>query len=685
MVYLYIAEEHEYEEGFGPSVTVRIGNDETTWKRSRNKWNPFEKIKTVPGIDNSADFKVIWDRAHSNSFYVTERMYYYLDREKHRDKFRHLRAKLYITRLQQRAGQSFLLQFIIERAMEEGEASLPSSTSSSLVSSSPSIQGSYQAASTPNSAASSARSSRDYSSRSHRQWGRLSGSSNASGSTSPHSSSAHNGSEVPSPRTDALFSAFGNTQLNTSPSSQSHLGHQQQFGISGALVDHYSSLPFDSSRIQSFPPMFNAAQRFYQPGMVATPSNPQFDYATAAALASAAAGSSGVLLPQQLSLPPHHHLGTDEVANFQARLQLAQQMQFQQMLAHQAIEYQQQRDAMFLQQLREQAAMSRATGNQANANGATLGANMMNLSIAGANSLPTSPGSTSGQGAAGSVATSSTPAGGSSWMTGSPAVSPLATSPSSTTSGGGGAVGSGASSSSFSTSSFAQGAGVGAGAGGVGASHLTTPMPRFTSTAFRSPTVAAYPAPVPQHHKSRSLDPQLVNAWRSESGTIKRQHETYDYEDMPETASKRRSTEILNASAEMRHSYGPIVPSPGGSGTSTPVSALSVSGLSGFGGIDLATLAQEAENARANQQQLASENAASSADGSPSGVPLFKFSVASANPKRHAFAPSPSHLAAIAQEAAALESDGSSESLNVAPSVLEQLPSTDSAMAVDSS
>lgn len=671
MVYLYIAEEHEYEEGFGPSVTVRIGNDETTWKRSRNKWNPFEKIKTVPGIDNSADFKVIWDRAHSNSFYVTERMYYYLDREKHRDKFRHLRAKLYITRLQQRAGQSFLLQFIIERALEEGEASMPSSTSSSLVSSSPSIQGSYQAVSNPNSATSSARSSRDYSSRSHRQWGRLSGSSNASGSTSPHSSSAHNGSEVPSPRTDALFSAFGNTQLNTSPSSQSHPSHQQQFGISGALVDHYSSLPFDSSRIQSFPPMFNAAQRFYQPGMVATPSNPQFDYAAAAALASAAAGSSGVLLPQQLSLPPHHHLGNDEVAHFQARLQLAQQMQFQQMLAHQAIEYQQQRDAMFLQQLREQAAMSRATGNQANANGATLGANMMNLSIAGANS-PTSP--SSGPGAAGGVATSSTPAGGSSWMTGTPAVSPLATSPSSTLST------SGASSSSTIAAGSNTAAGANAGAGG--ASHLTTPMPRFTSTAFRSPTVAAYPAPVPQHHKSRSLDPQLVNAWRSESGTIKRQHETYDYEDMPETASKRRSTEILNASAEMRHSYGPI-PSPGGSGTSTPVSALSVSGLSGFGGIDLATLAQEAENARANQQQ-ANENA-SSADGSPSSNPVFKFSVASSNPKRHAFAPSPSHLAAIAQEAAALESDGSSESLNVAPSVLEQLPSTDSAMAVDSS
>lgn len=663
-MYLYIAEEHEYEEGFGPSVTVRIGNDETTWKRSRNKWNPFEKIKTVPGIDNSADFKVIWDRAHSNSFYVTERMYYYLDREKHRDKFRHLRAKLYITRLQQRAGQSFLLQFIIERALEDGEASMPSSTSSSLVSSSPSIHGAYQAVSNPNSATSSARSSREYGSRSNRQWGRLSGSSNASnGSTSPHSASHHNGSEVPSPRTDALFSAFGSTQLNTSSTSQgsaSQAGQQHPFGISGALVDHYSTLPFDSSRIQSFPPMFSAAQRFYQPGMVATPSNPQFDYATAAALA--AAGSSGVMLPahQQLSLSQHHQMSGD--ANFQARLQLAQQMQFQQMLAQQAIEYQQHRDAMFLQQLREQAAMSRATAGQGNLNnnnlsGASLGANMMNLSIGGATS-PTSPGGPGTSAAGPGVAIAGSQAG----MWGGAPASPLATSPSSTTSN--------LSSASSSTINHS-----------AGGAHLTTPMPRFTSTAFRSPTVAPYSAPVPQHHKSRSLDPQLVNAWRSESGTIKRQHESYDYEDMPETASKRRSTEILNPDAEQqRHAYGPI-PSPGGSGTSTPVSSLSLSGLTAFGGIDLATLAQEAENARANQQQQLAENP----DGHTSPTPVFKFSVASSNPKRHAFAPSPSHLAAIAQEAAALESDGSSESLNVAPSVLEQLPSTDSAMAVDSS
>lgn len=124
------------------------------------------------------------------------------------------------------------------------------------------------------------------------------------------------------------------------------------------------------------------------------------------------------------------------------------------------------------------------------------------------------------------------------------------------------------------------------------------------------------------------------------------------------------------------------MPSPGGSGTSTPLS-----GLSGFAGIDLATLAQEAENARVNQEAaaIAASNADPSSAPTTGDTPIFKFSAASANPKRHAFAPSPTHLAAIAQEAAALESDGSSESLNVTPSVLEQLPSSSSAMAVDTS
>jgi len=35
------------------------------------------------------------------SYYVTERMYYYLDRDKHREKYNNIRAKLYITRLHQ--------------------------------------------------------------------------------------------------------------------------------------------------------------------------------------------------------------------------------------------------------------------------------------------------------------------------------------------------------------------------------------------------------------------------------------------------------------------------------------------------------------------------------------------------------------------------------------------------------
>jgi hypothetical protein len=140
-----VKDAREYEEGFGPSVNVRVGADDTIWKRSRfashpipeyanvyrnfswdnvfpsfpafhvysppicslipdcsNKWNPFEKIKTLDDADSETAFTVMWDRNHSNSFYVTERMYYYLDREKHKDKYKTIRAKLYITRLHQK-------------------------------------------------------------------------------------------------------------------------------------------------------------------------------------------------------------------------------------------------------------------------------------------------------------------------------------------------------------------------------------------------------------------------------------------------------------------------------------------------------------------------------------------------------------------------------------------------------
>jgi DNA-directed RNA polymerase subunit N (RpoN/RPB10) len=84
----------EYEEGFGPSVSVRVGDDDTVWKRSRNKWNPFEKIRTIEGVQDS-NFSIMWDRTRANSYYVTERMYYYLDKEKHKEKFSGMRGKLY--------------------------------------------------------------------------------------------------------------------------------------------------------------------------------------------------------------------------------------------------------------------------------------------------------------------------------------------------------------------------------------------------------------------------------------------------------------------------------------------------------------------------------------------------------------------------------------------------------------
>jgi hypothetical protein len=117
--FLYKAkDDREYDEGFGPSILVKLGVDETVWKRSRNKWNPFEKIRTIAN-PNETDFAVVWDRNKLNSYYVTERMYYYLDKEKHREKYTDVRAKLYITRLHQKGDRIFLLQFIGERLSDE--------------------------------------------------------------------------------------------------------------------------------------------------------------------------------------------------------------------------------------------------------------------------------------------------------------------------------------------------------------------------------------------------------------------------------------------------------------------------------------------------------------------------------------------------------------------------------------
>lgn len=119
LAYLYHADDKEYDEGFGPSVTVIVGGEDTTWKRSRNKWNPFEKIRTVPGMENEEDFTVIRDKSKHASYYHTERMYYYLDRDRFKEKYRTIRAKLYITRLQRKGDPIFLLQFIMERLTEE--------------------------------------------------------------------------------------------------------------------------------------------------------------------------------------------------------------------------------------------------------------------------------------------------------------------------------------------------------------------------------------------------------------------------------------------------------------------------------------------------------------------------------------------------------------------------------------
>eukprot|EP01127_Copromyxa_protea_P013578 TRINITY_DN3679_c0_g1_i2.p1 TRINITY_DN3679_c0_g1~~TRINITY_DN3679_c0_g1_i2.p1 ORF type:complete len:426 (-),score=85.90 TRINITY_DN3679_c0_g1_i2:355-1632(-) len=120
LCYIYdVVENKEYEEGFGPRVVVNIGSHETIWKRSRNKWNPFEKIRTVSKeTENSSNFKISWDKNGLNSYYVTERMYYYLDKDKHKEKFKSIRAKLYITRMHQEGAKRFLLQFIMDKMTE---------------------------------------------------------------------------------------------------------------------------------------------------------------------------------------------------------------------------------------------------------------------------------------------------------------------------------------------------------------------------------------------------------------------------------------------------------------------------------------------------------------------------------------------------------------------------------------
>lgn len=397
LVFLYQAEEHEYEEGFGPSVNVRIGSEETTWKRSRNKWNPFEKIKTVPGVDNANDFKVIWDRAHSNSFYVTERMYYYLDRDKHKDKFRHLRAKLYITRLQQRAGQSFLLQFIIERASDDELE--PMTGAGMKIGASREISVSAAGAhfgnvSTVGSGNGGFGSTTTGTNRTFKQMQRAgnavpaAGGLLSSGAVLGAAAMQHQQqqNDVPSPRTNAMLSAFS-AHLNVSPAAiqrhptpaslsslhaataasqspfsyaaaahhqqqqqqlqlqqlqQQQLQQPQQPRIGAALIDHFSAHPtMDGSRIQSFPPMFAtaaAAPRFYPTVPVASPSTPNF--------------LLGALSPGLA--PATTAVAHPEEASALAQLQLAQQMQLQQLFAQQALEYQQQRDAILLQQLREQ-------------------------------------------------------------------------------------------------------------------------------------------------------------------------------------------------------------------------------------------------------------------------------------------------------------------------------------------
>jgi hypothetical protein len=70
-------------------------------------------------FDNSQNnFKISWDKNGLNSYYVTERMYYYLDKDKHKERFKSIRAKLYITRMHQEGPKRFLLQFIMDKMTE---------------------------------------------------------------------------------------------------------------------------------------------------------------------------------------------------------------------------------------------------------------------------------------------------------------------------------------------------------------------------------------------------------------------------------------------------------------------------------------------------------------------------------------------------------------------------------------
>lgn len=70
-------------------------------------------------MEDEDDFTVVRDKSKHTSYYLTERMYYYLDREKYKDKYRTIRAKLYITRVKRKGDPLFLLQFIMERLTEE--------------------------------------------------------------------------------------------------------------------------------------------------------------------------------------------------------------------------------------------------------------------------------------------------------------------------------------------------------------------------------------------------------------------------------------------------------------------------------------------------------------------------------------------------------------------------------------
>lgn len=330
IAFIYSAEEHEYEEGFGPSVTVRVGSDETTWKRSRNKWNPFEKIRTVANLEHANDFKVTWDRPHNQAYYVTERMYYYLDKEKYREKFKSLRAKLYITRVQQRSAQTFLLQFIIERQSddivepikprEQPRATFPVPTA---------VRTSFSPQQSPRSTAFS--------------------------SPNFNSSSAQN-NDNHSPRTLAMFNALAKTHLSSSPTSSPPTLFNQSFAqtqspVHPTLVDAFNGVR-DGPRTQSYPPMFAPATRFYPP--MVGPSNPT---QLPMGLAQPLNQSQGLSNPTtNLYLRSLAMASEEQTANqLSQQMQLAHQAQLQQLLAQQAAaNLQFQRDQMLLQQIRDQ-------------------------------------------------------------------------------------------------------------------------------------------------------------------------------------------------------------------------------------------------------------------------------------------------------------------------------------------